>query len=102
MTRRLGPDGAYVALIQQARDAFRSGDRVRAEHLAREALAHDPERAAAYNLLAAVREMHGRHDAAVDLLRAGLAVEPTYEPAKQNLDRLVSHPNRVGIQLGDD
>jgi Tfp pilus assembly protein PilF len=103
MTRHTAPpDKAYDALIEEARDALRAHHFTQAEHLAREALAHDPERAAAYNILAAVRELQGHHPEAMDLLRAGIAVEPTYRPAQENLARLGSHPHQGSILLGDE
>lgn len=95
-------DKAYEALIHEARTALRLREPARAEHLAREALSHDPQRAAAYNLLAAVRELQGHHGEAMDFLRAGIAVEPTYRPAQKNLARL-SSPSYLGdFMLGDE
>lgn len=102
MTRETDTDRAYEALIEEARQSVRAHDFVHAEHLAREALAHDPERAAACNLLAAIPELQGRHTQAMDLLRAGIAVEPTCRPAQENLARLASFPHHGAILLGDE
>jgi uncharacterized protein HemY len=87
--------------MQQAREAARAGDWGRVERLACEALSHDPQRAAAYSLLAAVRAKQGRHREGMDLLRAGLAVEPTDRVAQINLARLGSSPRRDPL-LGDE
>ena len=102
MTHDANPDLAYEHLIQQARVAIRANRFTGADRLAREALAHDPERAAAYNLLAAIHELEGEHPEAMNLLRAGLAVEPDYAPAQDNLKRLAQYPRRGGIRLGDE
>ena len=44
---------AYDSFLEEARAAIRDGDLESAGHLVRQALALEPERAAAYNLLAA-------------------------------------------------
>ncbi|MGE0191697.1 MAG: hypothetical protein AB7T63_06595 [Planctomycetota bacterium] len=94
--------GTYDLLIRRAQGEVRAHDLVRAEATAREALAVLPERAAAYNILALVRELQGRHSEAMDLLRAGLAVEPTYAPAQENLTRLGRHPRQGRMVIGDE
>jgi Flp pilus assembly protein TadD len=96
------PNATYDALIEYAHAAVRARDFLRAEHLAREALGYDPERAAAYNVLAIVRHHRGLHSEAMNLLRAGLAVDPTYEPARQNLVRFGSFPSRGSAVIGDE
>lgn len=96
------PNATYDALIEKAHDAMRMRDFQRAEHRAREALGYDPERAAAYNVLAILRHYRGLHSEAMNLLRAGLAVDPTYEPAQQNLIRFGSFPTRGTAVLGDE
>jgi Tfp pilus assembly protein PilF len=96
------PNATYDALIEHAHAAVRVRDFLRAEHLAREALGYDPERAAAYNVLAIVRHHRGLHSEAMNLLRAGLAVDPTYQPAQQNLVRFGSFPMRGTPVLGDN
>ncbi len=99
---RGGLDGALEALMGKARAAVRAGDLELAERLARDALARAPERASAYNVLAAIRELAGDWPRAMGLLRAGLAVEPTYAPARANLRRLGSYPEHGAIALGDE
>lgn len=97
------PDEVYDSYIDESRAAIRDRDFRSAEHLARQALAHDPERAAGYNILAAARELQGHHPEAMDLLRAGIAVEPTYHPVQENLVRLGTYPgDRTAVLLGDE
>jgi Tfp pilus assembly protein PilF len=98
----LRDDRAYEALLDEAREALRRGDLDDAERHAREALQHDPERAAAYNVLALVFERRGLHPRAMDLLRAGLAVEPTDSATQENLRRLGTYPPGVRPLLGDE
>lgn len=103
MWGRAKRDDAYCGLLDEAREAIRCRDLARAERAARSALRQDPERAAAYNILAIVRELQGRRSAAMDMLRAGIAVEPTYGPAWANLARLGAHPRGPGaLELGGD
>lgn len=96
------PNATYDALIEEAHVAVRLREFLRAEHLAREALGYDPERAAAYNVLAIIRHHRGLYSEAMNLLRAGLAVDPGYQPAQQNLIRFGSFPIRGTAVLGDD
>lgn len=95
-------DATYDVLLRYAREEIHAHQMEPGEALARQALSLEPERAAAYNILAVIRELQGRHDEAMDLLRAGLAVEPTYEPAKRNLERLGSFPQRGAVLFGDE
>ena len=95
-------DETYDVLLRYAREEIRAHQMERGEAIARQALSLEPERAAAYNTLAVVRELVGHHSEAMDLLRAGIAVEPTYKPAQQNLERLGSFPQRGAILFGDE
>jgi len=92
-------NGAYDALIDDARVELRAHRLGPAEAIAREALSVRPERAAAYNILALVRELQGRHPEAMDFLRAGIALEPTYGPAQRNLVRLGTYPPQGDWEL---
>lgn len=93
---------AYDMLIRMAITAVRANNLAEADWLAREALGCEPARAAGYNVLAAIRELEGKHLEALDLLRAGLAVEPTFEPARHNVQRLTSWPRRGDFRFGDE
>lgn len=87
------PNATYNVLVHDARCAVQLGNLQRAEQLAREALGYEPEQAPAYNILAIVRMRHGRHGAAMNLLRAALAIDPSYEPALRNLVRFGASPS---------
>lgn len=71
-----------------------------AQHL-RQALSVEPERAEAFNLLGALDEIAGNRIAAIRNYRAALALDPTYEPARTNLNRATTTPTAGAITLGD-
>jgi Tfp pilus assembly protein PilF len=89
-------------LIDRARAALRAGDVEEGERLARVVLAADPVHADGYNVLALAFEFRGARTGAVDLLRAGLAVEPTHHAAWANLERLTTFPFTGVPRYGDE
>lgn len=62
------------------------------EH-ARQAIGADPMRPEAFNLLGVLQEMAGHHQEAMKNYRVALDLDPTYQPAWQNMSRF-SDPNR--------
>jgi DNA-binding NtrC family response regulator len=70
------------------------------EHL-RQAIAADSSKPEALNLLGALIELRGDWLEALKQYRAALALDPTYKPADENLDRVViRHQKGSGISLG--
>lgn len=68
---------------------------------ARQAIASDPGQPEVYNLLGALLEIQGDWLEAQKFYRAALDIDPTYQPARANLERTASF--RVGtIDLGPD
>jgi DNA-binding response OmpR family regulator len=68
---------------------------------ARQAIASDPGQPEVYNLLGALLEIQGDWLEAQKFYRATLDIDPTYKPARANLERSASF--RVGtIDLGPD
>jgi DNA-binding response OmpR family regulator len=68
---------------------------------ARQAIASDPGQPEVYNLLGALLEIQGDWLEAQKFYRATLDIDPTYKPARANLERTASF--RVGtIDLGPD
>lgn len=101
--KKLPTDAAYDALLDQARAAVRGRKLAHAEQLVHEALAHHPERAAAYNLLAVLKDMQGEHLEAINILRAGLALDPIDELSLKNLDRMTTYPRKPALlEAGED
>jgi len=71
------------------------------EHV-RQAIATDPTKPEALNLLGALIEMCGDWLEALKQYRAALALDPTYRPANDNIERIVIRRQRgAGIDLGD-
>lgn len=88
-------------LLRNAKKSMHNGDFGNAEHLLRMVLARIPDSAIPFNLLGAIREMQGRYSDAFTFYRAASVIDPTYRPAKHNLDRLTTFPHRGGIILSD-
>ena len=71
------------------------------EHV-RQAIAADSTKPEALNLLGALMELQGDWLEALKQYRAALALDPTYKPADENLDRVViRHQRGGGVSLGD-
>ncbi len=72
-----------------------------AQEYARRAIAADSTKPEGLNLMGALLEMRGDWLEALKQYRAALALDPTYGPAKENLDRVVvRHEQGSGISLG--
>ena len=72
------------------------------EHV-QKAIALDSERAEAFNLKGALHDIQGDDLEAKKNYRAALALDPSYKPAKVNLERGLVLPRSSGrIDLGDD
>jgi len=91
----------YQTLIDEARQRIREGGLESAWEFTRRAVAADPARAEAYNLLGALLEIKHDRLEAQRFYRAALEIDPTYRPAGENLERItISH--RLGsIDLGE-
>lgn len=71
------------------------------EHV-RQAISADPTKPEALNLLGALLELQGKWLDALKQYRAALALDPTYGPANDNVDRVViQHQRGDGISLGE-
>ncbi len=81
---------SYEDHVEIAKRAIRTREfQLGIDHL-RQAIAKDPGRAEAFNLLGAVHEITGELSSALGHYRAALAVDPTFEPARANLHRVVT------------
>lgn len=67
--------------------AFERGELPIADSLARAVVAVDPGRAAMWNLLGRLALGAGRADLAVEFLEKAVALEPTFRPARKNLEK---------------
>jgi FixJ family two-component response regulator len=70
------------------------------EHL-RKAVFLDHSRPEAFNLMGAILELRKDLDEARKHYRAALSLDPTYEPARKNLDRATSFHRTGQIDLGE-
>jgi len=70
------------------------------EHV-RKAIYFDSARPEAFNLLGGLLEVKGNILEAQKNYRVALSLDPTYEPARKNLDRTTSWKPERGIILGD-
>jgi DNA-binding response OmpR family regulator len=91
----------YVSFIELAKRSI--GERLfdaAIEHV-RKAISLDPTRPEAFNLLGILMEV--RHDwvEAQQQYRAALALDPTYEAARKNLNRLIHRKWEEGPALGE-
>ena len=73
-----------------------------ARETARKAIAADPAQPEAYNLLGALIEIKGDWLEAQKFYRAALDLDPTFEPARANLERTTSWNKFGKIDLGPD
>ena len=74
------------ALCACVRELARAGQNQAGERLAIEAMGKFPHAAAPHNLLGVLLEKEGLHPAAMKHFRAAWALDPTYIPARQNLE----------------
>jgi DNA-binding response OmpR family regulator len=92
----------YAACFELAKKRVGERQLPAAEELLRKAIAIDSQRPEAFNMLGALFEVHQKVSEALKQYRVALELDPTYEPARQNLDRAVTIPGRRGqILLGD-
>ncbi len=95
---KASPD--YRTLMERADSGLQEGDLEAAGETARQAIALDPARPEAYNLLGALLEMKHDRLEAQRFYRAALEIDPTYEPAGANLDRITLRRRLGPIDLG--
>jgi DNA-binding NtrC family response regulator len=92
----------YAAFIELAKRSI--GQRLfdaAVEH-ARKAVSLNPARPEAFNLLGALLEIRHHQPEAQEQYRAALALDPTYEPARKNLNRLIHRKWDMGLALDQD
>jgi hypothetical protein len=75
------------SLCQNVRELARKGDFESGERLVTEAMGKYPHAPHPHNLLGVLLEKRGDHLLAMKHFRAAWALEPTYIPARQNLDQ---------------
>lgn len=91
-----GRRAQYDALLERARERFRQSRISEAEAHARHAIAIDPERPEAFNLVGVAREAAQRRTEALQFYRIALVLDPTYELAKRNAETASKAPHQRG------
>ncbi|WP_449246082.1 response regulator [Desulfarculus baarsii] len=92
----------YSSLVHRVKNHIAAGDYPAARRAARRAMAADPARPQAYNLLGALLEIKGEVLRAQKFYRAALDIDPAFEPAQANIRRTTSSNEFGGIDLGPD
>jgi FixJ family two-component response regulator len=95
----LSGDGAadYNAYFQLAKKSMADQGFDRAIEYVQKAIAVDPSRADAFNLLGVLWEIQGDRLKALKYYRAAISLEPTHEAASRNLERNTRWPYRGTI-----
>ena len=92
----------YAERIERARDRLRARDAAGAEAHARVALALDPSRGEALNLLGIAAGVRHETALAANYFRAALAVDPSYTAAERNLRWAIEERGpTTGYDLGE-
>ena len=101
---RIAADKAksYEEHIELAKKSIGEREFDTAQEHVRQAIAVDAAKPEAFNLLGALIEMRGDWLEALKQYRAALALDPTYKPADENLERVVARQQKgSGISLGE-
>ena len=98
--------GDVLVVVPEGCLRGRCEDRLRQQRAVLEArgqaVAADPAHPEAYNLLGALLEIKGDWVEAQKFYRAALDIDPTFKPARENLDRTTSWFKFGKIDLGPD
>jgi DNA-binding response OmpR family regulator len=92
----------YRPLIELTKRHISDRNFAAARDTARKAIAADPAHPEAYNLLGALLEIKGDGLEAQKFYRAAIDIDPTFKPARANLDRATSWNKFGRIDLGTD
>ncbi|AKL94652.1 response regulator receiver protein [Clostridium aceticum] len=92
----------YHEMIQYAKKSILSGDYEKAREFLGKAIVKNTEAPEPHNLLGIILEFYGKVSEAQKHYRAALALEPTFSPAQQNLERTAQFIyTQHGMNLGD-
>lgn len=92
----------HDSLIELAKRFITDRSFAKARETARKAIAADPAKPEAYNLLGALLEIKRDWRGAQKFYRAAMDIDPTFEPAHVNLERTTSWYKFGSIDLGTD
>ena len=86
------PAWKYEYYIDMAKQHIAAGEFDVARAYAKQAIFLEYHRPEAYNILGGVGEANGDHREAEKYYRGALEMDPSYEPARKNLDRMTGRP----------
>lgn len=87
----------YKSSLKSAKNFARKRNFDRAIAEAKKAVGSDPSKPEAFNLLGQLQETLGNFDSATKNYRVAIDLDPTYQPAKDNLDRVTSNSSQRPI-----
>lgn len=79
--------GSFSDYLKLAKVEINKRNFDRAVELLQQATSLDTEKPEPFNLLGVIYELKNRHPEAMKMYRAALALDPTYQPASENLER---------------
>jgi DNA-binding response OmpR family regulator len=91
----------YASLFELAKRCMADRNFDAAMEHVRKAISIDPSRPEAFNLLGTLFEIHGDRLQAQKNYRAAISLDPSYEPARNNLSRSTGSKPHQGIILGE-
>lgn len=92
---------SYESIVEYAKERIVNQDYRQAKEWLHKAVAAEPAKPVAYNLLGVMAEMENQIQLAQRMYRAALSVDPSYTPATNNLDRSAQwRYTQAGIDLG--
>ncbi|WP_019509331.1 response regulator [Pleurocapsa sp. PCC 7319] len=77
----------YKSSLKSAKNSARQRDFNNAVAQAKKAIGSDPSKPEAFDFLGRLQETLGDFDSAIKNYRVAISLDPTYKPAKNNLDR---------------
>ena len=93
----------YETCIELAKKMINEKKFEQAEDYLEAALASDPSTGEPFNLLGVILEMRGETTEALKKYRAALALDPSYKPAEQNIERATQFDySPEGIKLDEE
>ncbi len=97
-----GSKASFDAVLGQARQSLEQSKLDQAMVFISQAIVISPDRPEIFNLIGAIKEMGGDVDAARRMYRVAVTLEPSYQPARQNLERTCGwRYDAADINLGD-
>lgn len=93
----------FNKIINLAKDKINKRDFNEAEKLLQKATGKESTKPEPFNLLGIIYELQNKQTEAMKMYRAALALDPSYKPADENLERAGSlNPNKDDLNLGED